>query len=73
VRLTDLYIHLSNNDSNPCRLLTGSHRQPIFGDYTPICQNYELVEFDQVVDGIEVAKIVHVQVNWNSTDPVAEI
>ena len=72
MRIIDPHIHLWNIDRNPYPWLTGTHRQSFFGDYTSICRNYGLAEFDLDVGPIEVVKVVHVQANWDSADPVSE-
>jgi predicted TIM-barrel fold metal-dependent hydrolase len=72
MKIVDAHIHLWNIDSNPYPWLTGPDRRGFFGDNSGIRRNFQLPDLDRDIGMLDVTKVVHVQANWDTADPVAE-
>jgi predicted TIM-barrel fold metal-dependent hydrolase len=73
VNIVDAHRHLWDLSQNQHPWLCNEPRIPFrYGDYEPICNSYLPEDYDQDSVGYTVVGSVHVEAEWDSTNPVAE-
>jgi predicted TIM-barrel fold metal-dependent hydrolase len=73
VNIVDAHRHLWDLSQNHHPWLCSKPRIPFrYGDYQEICTNYLPADYDRDSVGYTVAGSVHIEAEWDSTNPVAE-
>ncbi len=71
IEIVDAHMHLWNFEENPYPWLR-EVRDVWFGDYTSLQRNYLLEHYLDDCVGQGVARCVHVQAQWDHSDPIGE-
>lgn len=71
--IIDAHHHFWDLGLNKHPWLCGQERIPFrYGDYSPICRNYLVEDYQRDCAGHNVVKTVHMEAEWASDDPVGE-
>ncbi len=73
LEIIDAHHHFWDLDRNPHPWLQGEAPIPFrYGDYSPIRRNYLLRDYRQDTENWQVTKTVHMEAEWDPSDPVGE-
>lgn len=71
--IIDAHHHFWDLSLNKHPWLCGTERVPFrYGDYSSICKNFLVDEFKAVAADHNVVKTVHMEAEWETTDPLGE-
>ena len=71
--IIDAHHHFWDLGLNKHPWLCGEERIPFrYGDYSPICRNYLVEDYQHDAAGHNVVKTVHMEAEWSPDDPVGE-
>jgi predicted TIM-barrel fold metal-dependent hydrolase len=69
----DPHHHLWDLEHNPYPWLQHPDKEPrTYGDYSAMCRSFLIEDYLELARAEDIVKSVHVQANWDASDPVGE-